>query len=354
MGLYEKIADLPLEIDDYRLEQFTSDTSSEFTRVTTVFSFVGDGVVGHGEDVTYATEAHDNLGSIDTPWSLDGAFTIESFSRHLDDVSLFPSGGDTQEIFTNYRRWALESAALDLALKQQAVSLGDHLGMDYHPVRFIVSTRLGSPPSVERLERLQEGNQALEFKLDPTSEWTTELIDTLAALDSVVILDLKGQYEDTIVDQAADPALYEQVIDAFPNALLEDPALNPETRPLFMGHEERVTWDYPITGIDDIQTLPWEPRWLNLKPSRFGSLRAIFDTIDYCRSEDIRLFGGGQFELDVGRSHLHTLASLFYPDAPNDIAPTEYNMPEPPSDAPDSPLVPSSEPAGLKFVPVDR
>lgn len=38
------------------------------------------------------------------------------------------------------------------------------------------------------------------------------------------------------------------MIEGFPDALIEDPALTDETRPLFDGHEERVTWDYPLTS----------------------------------------------------------------------------------------------------------
>ena len=45
-----------------------------------------------------------------------------------------------------YRRWAFESAALDLALRQAGLSLGEALGLPYRPVRFVVSTRLDIRP----------------------------------------------------------------------------------------------------------------------------------------------------------------------------------------------------------------
>ena len=61
------------------------------------------------------------------------------------------------------------------------------------------------------------------------------------------------------------------------------------------------------------------------------------------------MFGGGQFELDVGREHLHAIASLFYPDAPNDIAPAGYNDPEPQDDLPTSPLGAPDNPRGLEW-----
>ena len=45
---------------------------------------------------------------------------------------------------------------------------------------------------------------ALRFKLDPTPEWTDELIATLAARGNVDVVDLKGQYQGTVVDNPPD------------------------------------------------------------------------------------------------------------------------------------------------------
>lgn len=344
---YEAVADLPLTIESFELQPRERETSSGFTRSTTVVTLSGNGVVGRGEDVTYEAKAHDrfrNEPGIDP----HGEYTIDDFSDWLADQDLF-SVAPGQAIFRNYRRWSFESAALDLALKQAGTTLGSRLNRSLDPVRFIVSTRLGDPPTADRVLGFLERDTSLEFKLDPTSDWTVELLETLAETGAVRSLDLKGQYQGTSVDQPADPALYRQVIETFPDALIEDPALTEETRPLFAGHEDRVTWDYPIHGEETIEELPWAPAWLNIKPSRFGSVRSLFATIAYCQHRGIRLFGGGQFELDVGRSHLHTLASLFYPDAPNDVAPRGYNDSELSSDLPSSPLEPPGSAAGFSW-----
>ena len=37
--------------------------------------------------------------------------------------------------------------------------------------------------------------------------------------------------------------------------------------------EDRITWDAPIHSVDDILAMPVLPRTVNLKPSRFGSVR---------------------------------------------------------------------------------
>ena len=65
---------------------------------------------------------------------------------------------------------------------------------------------------------------------------------------------------------------------------------------------------------------------LNLKPARFGTVRRLFDTYDYCAAHGIGAYGGGMFEQGPGRGQLQYLASLFHPDAPNDLAPTGYNL----------------------------
>jgi hypothetical protein len=52
------------------------------------------------------------------------------------------------------------------------------------------------------------------------------------------------------------------------------------------------------------------------------------------------MYGGGQFELGVGRRHIQVLASLFYPGGPNDVAPSEYNAGGPRPGLPQSQLAP--------------
>jgi hypothetical protein len=89
-----------------------------------------------------------------------------------------------------------------------------------------------------------------------------------------------------------------------------------------------------------------EPRFLNVKPSRFGTVRGLLDAIDHCRARGITMYGGGQFELGQGRAQIQALASLFYGDAPNDVAPGDYNVGGPRAGLPQSPL-PAPDRLGL-------
>jgi L-alanine-DL-glutamate epimerase-like enolase superfamily enzyme len=246
------------------------------------------------------------------------------------------------DAFANYRRWAFESAALDLALRQAGRSLAQALEREPRPVRFVVSKRIDS---LEQLQRLLERYPGTRLKLDPTSDWTDDFSAALAATRAVDVVDLKGRYHGTSVDQPPDAALYERVARTFPDAWIEDPALTPETDAVLESYRDRITWDAPIHSVADVEALPFAPRTLNVKPSRFGQLRELLAFYDYCAERRIGLYGGGQFELGPGRGQIQALASLFNPDSPNDVAPGGYNETEPPDGLEISPLEPALAPA---------
>jgi hypothetical protein len=321
---------LPLHVESCELEPLSRPVSSAFTRQTTIVRLQGAGEQGVGEDVTYDGRAHDALQREGPPSGLAGDYTLASFSALLETL---------EPVAIGYRRWGFESAALDLALRQAARALHEVVGREPKPVRFVVSLRLPEPPSVEPLVRLREREPTLRFKLDPTSDWTDSLVDELVALDCVDVADLKGAYRGTVVDQPPDAHLYRLVAEAFPKAWIEDPNLDdPEAAAALARHRDRITWDAVIHSVDDVDALPFPPRTLNVKPSRFGTLQRLFDFYDACAERGIGLYGGGQFELGPGRGHVQYLASLFCPDAPNDVAPGGYNDPDPEPGLPGSPL----------------
>jgi L-alanine-DL-glutamate epimerase-like enolase superfamily enzyme len=344
VSTYALISDLPVAIESHELERLEHEVSSEFTRVTTVIHLRGGGEEGLGEDVTYSGEDHDRFHAVAADLRLAGEWTLDSFSEHLDGLELFPEAPG-MEAFRDYRRWALESAALDLALRQAGKSLADVVGRAARPLRFVVSTRA----SLEFLRQLLDVHPATRFKLDPVPEWSADLVEELSATGRIDTLDLKGQYKGTVVDNPADPVLYRLVAEGFPKAWIEDPALTPETNVVLEPHRERITWDAPIHSVADIEALPFPPRTINIKPSRFGPLRRLFDTYDYCAEHGIGMYGGGQFELGVGRGQIQYLASLFHADSPNDVAPAGYNLAPLDPELPESPLAPVAAPAGFRW-----
>jgi hypothetical protein len=346
MSSWEMLAELPLQIDDYELNPLQATVSSEFERKSTLIRLRGAGEEGIGEDVTYDGVDQDILQAAGPTLPLAGRFTLASFSDHLAQLTLFPEPPQ-REVSDRYRAWAYESAALDLALRQAHTTLHAALAREPRPVRFVVSLRLGEPPSLEPLTRRLKLYPGLRFKLDPTSSWDERLIAELVDTGAVDSVDFKGLYSGSIVDQPADPVLYRRVAEAFPDAWIEDPALTPETDAVLAPYRDRFSWDALIHSIEDIQSLPYPPRMVNIKPSRLGGLRNLLDAYDYCAARGIGNYGGGQFELGVGRGQNQYLASLFHADAPNDVAPTGFNLPSPPPDMPSSPLPPAPAPLGF-------
>ena len=338
---YARIAELPLEVESFALERLELAVSSEFTRVTTVIRLRGAGEEGVGEDVTYGTSDQDSFQREGASLPLAGSHTLDGFAGALDTLELFPEGPE-MPAFYDYRRWGLESAALDLALRQAGMSLAAALGREPRPIRYVASLRLGEPPSTEPLRRWLELYPELRFKLDPTSGWTDELVAELAVLGKVDIVDLKGAYKGTPVDQPPDRELYTRVAAGFPAAWIEDPALTPETDHVLEPYRDRVTWDAPIHSVEDVLALPFPPRMLNVKPSRFGQVRRLLDFYDWSAAGGVGNYGGGQFELGPGRGQIQYLASLFHPEAPNDVAPAGFNEGLQPG-LPTSPLRPPNE-----------
>ena len=124
--------------------------------------------------------------------------------------------------------------------------------------------------------------------------------------------------------------MYERVIAAFPDALLEDAHDLPEVA---RAARARGAAGSPTTRRSspsrDLDATPLAPRAVNIKPCRVGDLRSLFDVYAACEARGLITYGGGMGELDVGRGQIQLLASLFHADAPNDVAPSGYNADTP-------------------------
>jgi len=350
MTTFDLLADLPLEVEGYALEGRRAEVSSGFERLSTIVHLQGGGMDGIGEDVVYDAEDQVALQEAGPVLPLAGSYALAEFCELIDSLDLFPVEPKRGDVSRLYRRWTFHGAALDLALQQAAKPLHEQLGREPHPVTFVVSLRLGEPPTLDPIERRLANYPTLRFKLDPTSSWTPELIAALVATGAVDSVDFKSLYTGTIVDQPPDPVLYRRVVDAFPNAWIEDPdVVTPETAVVLATEHDRITWDAPIHSIDDIEALPFPPKMVNLKPSRIGGLPKLCAAYDYCAEHGIGAYSGGQFELGPGRGQAQYLASLFHPDTPNDLAPAPFNQNDPPAGLPVSPLAPAPAPVGFRW-----
>lgn len=322
------LAELPVRVDGCALEPHAFATPN-FERLTTVVALSGDGHVGRGEDVAY--EQPTQLEHRATaPFTLTGADTLADWSARLDDVELFGEEPATAAS-RDYRRWAYESALLDLGLRQAGTTLGALIGRTPAPVRFCVSSGLG-PDAWLAVE------PTLEFKLDAGEDWTAEHIAELAALERVRVVDLKAHYGDSF-GLGTDDAhrLLALVVEGMPDVVIEDPPVDDHALALLAGQLGRTAFDAPVHELADILRLP-QTGWMNIKPSRFGTIARLLEAVTHCEQHGIRLYGGGQFELAVGRRQIQELAALLYPDGPNDVAPGGYNARTAEAGLPSSPL----------------
>src|SRR5688500_16952059 len=124
MPLFDSVRSLPLVVERVELEHLSLPLR-HMTRRTTVVHLGGGGHEGVGEDVSYEEELQLTFTDDALP-DLTGDHTVESFSSLVAEQP-------------GYRPWGLESAALDLALRQAGKSLAGAVGREARPVRFVVS-----------------------------------------------------------------------------------------------------------------------------------------------------------------------------------------------------------------------
>src|SRR3954452_2619431 len=246
---YSRVAELPLLVERCELVPLERDTSGGVTKVSIVVRLTGSGHEGQGEDITW--DQIDQIEQLrragELSW-LRGRRTVEDFSTLLGLAALSPVE-PIRESARFYRRWAFESAALDLALRQNGLSLQDAVARMAEPMRFVVSIRLGDPASVAPLRALRGTDPHLRFKLDATASWDDELLVELASLAGVDVVDMKGHYRNATVAVDTDADLYRRVFEQLPDAWIEDPALTDDTVELLERNRDRIAWDEPITSV---------------------------------------------------------------------------------------------------------
>jgi L-alanine-DL-glutamate epimerase-like enolase superfamily enzyme len=346
-SLWTRMADLPLVVESHAIERLEAPAPAE--RVTYLVRLRGRGAEGLGEDVGGAMLDEDGAFLAAAPaLALAGEWTLATFASHLAGLDLW-SQPPQWDMARRWRNWALESAALDLALLQAGIGLPEALGREAAPLRFVNSLGLGDPPEIGALARRLERYPALRFKVDAQAAWSPELTAAVAATGAVDVVDFKGRYRLPVDDELALLAMYETVLARFPDAILEDPHDRPDVAALIAPHAARVSFDAPIASAADIEGAAFAARTVNVKPSRIGSVRALLDVYAHCERAGIAMYGGGMGEVGVARGQIELLAAVFHPDGPNDVAPSAYNLPDLPAGLPQSPLTPPARVAGFRW-----
>ena len=352
---------LPLEVTIERVStsQLELGGAAAFTRVTTIVELYGAGETGRGEDISYSSDTQSEIpAALAARDDLVGTWTIASLAAHLDEHPFTTPGGKRMDDKPGYHRWAIESAALDLALRQRGTDLATLVGTDWQPLRVSLSMGVGSPPSDEVVRAWLDRDDTVSFKLDTSPDWGHEFVVQLAELGpAVATIDMKALYTGDWANNDYPATLYGSIGETLTDALIEDAKLDSDS--LDALDEDalgRLAWDYPITAPEDVPGLPGStatfsdlrPAAINIKPSRFGSLERMLETIALCDREGIPCYSGGQYELGIGRTQVQAIASLCFPDGPNDCAPVMFHAATPASDdVPLGPVVPPADHVGF-------
>src|SRR3954451_2155035 len=163
-SLWPRLADLPLTVDAHATDHLEAPSPAE--RVTYLVRLRGAGAEGLGEDV--GGDMLDEKGAFlaaAPSLALAGQWTLETFLDHVAGLDLWPERPEW-DMARRWRRWGSESAALDLALAQAGRPLGEALGREPAPVRFVNSLGLGDPPAFAAVGGRLERYPGLRFKLD--------------------------------------------------------------------------------------------------------------------------------------------------------------------------------------------
>ncbi|MBC8328803.1 MAG: hypothetical protein H8E31_08655 [Planctomycetes bacterium] len=312
---YSRIADLPVQIDGIRYQGIELPTQGGSGCRSLELVLSGAGCEGVGEDVTASSRTGPSAVLCSAAEAGIGVWRFEEYSGRLADTGL-----------SGPRRWALESAGLALALEQAGRTLAEVLGRPLRPVRFVLSGAAGPRLELETVIAWHRRCREFGFTLDADESWDDEFLATLAAMERVEVVDFHSFERDPMP-----PAeLYQRVSYALPNAILEDAALTEETRSLLLEHPGPLSWDAAIYSTIEIDAL--SPQAINVRPSRFGWWKRLLDAYDLCAHRDIRCYAGSSGEIGAGLEQLQYLASMFHPDAPNQVAPPRFQAAGPSSD----------------------
>jgi L-alanine-DL-glutamate epimerase-like enolase superfamily enzyme len=339
--LWTAVNDLPIAIESSSFEVLVPSGPTwreDFS--TTHLRLRGRGEEGVGEQVGMP-DMQESLRASDFPLTGEWA-TLSDFLAHLDQIDMWPQPPE-YELQRNWRRWTFESAALDLALRQSRMSLPEVLGRTPQPVRFVNSFGLGDPPDIDKVANRRAMHPTVGFKLDVAPSWTQAIMDRIADVNGIATIDFKGQYHLEVEDEATLLAMYQRTLATFTKVVFEDPHDHPAVLELLTPIADRVSYDAPITTVESIGATPIPVRIVNIKPCRIGRLQELSRLYAHCESAGIQMYNGGMGELGVGRGQAQLLASLFHPDAPNDIAPSGYNVEHLPPGLPPSPLDPAPD-----------
>lgn len=286
-------------------------------RPTTIVALSGRGETGYGEHVGFTPQEHTTFYN-----------RIGALVRHRGTTSTVAQG--LAEIASPYERAALQSALIDLSLRQHRTSLRDLCGGGtvprIAPLRWVHSSDILENPALH-VRAMRAAGRAMEFKLDVNPNWSDHVIADLGRESGVVTLDFKAAGD--AGGDVGNAEAARRLSAHFPAAIFEDPP--PGTRhPL-------IARDRQIMSSADVASAMSRGELVNLKIPRMGGPLALLEALAAAPGRndslgdrfDDRFYFGGMFEIGPGREQARQLAALFCGDAPNDLGPLPGAMSPP-------------------------
>ena len=219
------------------------------------------------------------------PLPLRGTRTLAGWSALLDEQDLFPAVPTVQHAARDYRRWAYESAFLDLALRQA----GATLGRVARQAVLAGALRCLVEPSTPA--RWLELYPAVELKVDAGADWVDRGVRAAGGLGRPCASSTsRGSTGRTTRPGRARRGRARPGWPP-PPCPARSSRIRRATTPEVLPEIERIA-DRPspsthrCTPVDDLAALP-PIRHLNVKPSRFGTLERLCACLDHCRREGI-------------------------------------------------------------------
>ena len=306
MATFDALADLPLEIEGYELEGLEFETGE--LRTADDGRSTSGAAARRGSARTSSTTPS-TTSPCRTPaptLDLTGHATLGEFCEFIGGVDTFPrraasatSRATTGAGPSSRRRSTWRCARRGSASPRRSAA---SRGRSTSSARCASSARRGrAAPRSSRCGASSTAYPDLRFKLDPTNDWDDELIAELVETGAVDSLDLKGFYKGTAGRRRDRPRALREADRGLPRRLARGPRR--QRRDPAAARAGRATGSPGTrrsTRSPTSRRCPGRREMVNIKPSRFGGLRDLCATYDYCDERGIGAYGGGQWELGVG------------------------------------------------------
>ena len=299
--LRRRLIDLPLELNaaTVHLDAVPLPSYPGEPRPSSTVQLAGGGEAGRGENVAWTREEHEHFAQWVENRDWTATCSLGIFCEQLATTLSQP-----------YRRAAIESAAIDLALRQGNTNLGELCGTDFGDIRYVRSFASSIDPLPELRDHLEQAPE-IGLKLDVHPAWAPETLTELARLEKIEVLDFK--HRGSKLQQI-------RTAEVLQHPWLEDPGARGQSVSRTLA--DRFSLDAALTHEDPATILAnLNPAAANLKVPRMGGVLNLLSAAAFCETRKKPFYMGGMFEVSGGRAQARELASLLAPQGPNDLAP---------------------------------